>query len=66
MVDSIKEKSALSPQDEQIVAEKPQRVVRLTKDGFKMHPQPVDADPLDPLNWTSVQKHSILAIVMAL
>ena len=35
----------------------------VTKDGFRLHPQPT-SDPLDPLNWSSFQKHSILAIVM--
>lgn len=35
----------------------------ITRDGIRVHPQPT-ADPLDPLNWSSFQKHSILAIVM--
>ncbi|KAG9771071.1 hypothetical protein KCU88_g6433, partial [Aureobasidium melanogenum] len=35
----------------------------VTRDGFRIHPQPT-SDPLDPLNWTSFQKHTILAIVM--
>ncbi|KIX04437.1 uncharacterized protein Z518_05305 [Rhinocladiella mackenziei CBS 650.93] len=35
----------------------------ITRDGFRVHPQPT-SDPLDPLNWSSFQKHSILAIVM--
>lgn len=35
----------------------------VTKDGMRMHPQPT-TDPLDPLNWSGVRKHSILAIVM--
>lgn len=35
-------------------------------DGFKLFPQPVAGDPLDPLNWSFAQKHAILAIVMAL
>ncbi|KAJ9613355.1 hypothetical protein H2200_003297 [Cladophialophora chaetospira] len=35
----------------------------VTRDGFRLHPQPT-TDPLDPLNWSSFQKHSILAIVM--
>ena len=39
--------------------------VAVSKDGLKSHPQPT-ADPLDPLNWTSVRKHTILAIVMYL
>jgi hypothetical protein len=33
------------------------------RDGIRVHPQPT-ADPLDPLNWSSFQKHSILAIIM--
>ena len=37
----------------------------VTRDGFRLHPQPT-SDPLDPLNWTSFQKHTILAIVMFL
>ena len=40
-------------------------VPTLTKDGMRLHPQPT-SDPLDPLNWTTGKKHSILAIVMAL
>lgn len=40
--------------------------VQLTEDGIKLFPQPVAGDVLDPLNWTSVQKHVILAIIMAL
>jgi MFS family permease len=35
----------------------------ITKDGLRLHPQPT-SDPLDPLNWTSFQKHGILAIIM--
>jgi hypothetical protein len=34
-----------------------------TADGSKVHPQPT-TDPLDPLNWSTLQKHVILAIVM--
>lgn len=37
----------------------------VSHNGMKLHPQPT-TDPLDPLNWTFVRKHSILAIVMAL
>ena len=37
----------------------------ITKDGIALHPQPT-SDPLDPLNWSSLKKHIILAIVMAL
>jgi hypothetical protein len=38
----------------------------LSKDGFKLFPQPVIGDSLDPLNWPFVQKHIILAIVMSM
>ena len=38
----------------------------LTKDGLQLFPQPVTEDSLDPLNWTFVQKHVILCIIMAL
>jgi hypothetical protein len=37
----------------------------VTRDGFRVHPQPT-TDPLDPLNWSSFQKHTILAVVMFL
>ena len=33
------------------------------KNGIRLHPQPT-SDPLDPLNWSSFQKHGILSIVM--
>ncbi|KAI4180612.1 MAG: hypothetical protein LQ346_006953 [Caloplaca aetnensis] len=39
--------------------------IGISKDGLKVHPQPT-ADPLDPLNWSSFKKNSILAIVMYL
>ena len=39
--------------------------IAVVKDGMKLHPQPT-ADPLDPLNWSSAKKHTILAIVMYL
>lgn len=35
----------------------------VSKDGMRVHPQPT-ADPLDPLNWSSLKKHTILGIVM--
>jgi hypothetical protein len=38
----------------------------LSKDGLPLFPQPVLSDDLDPLNWSSAQKHTILAIVMSL
>ena len=37
----------------------------VTRDGVRVHPQPT-IDPLDPLNWSSVRKNSILAITMIL
>ncbi|KAI4215982.1 MAG: hypothetical protein LQ351_001478 [Letrouitia transgressa] len=37
----------------------------ILKDGMRLHPQPT-SDPLDPLNWSSLKKHTILAIVMFL
>ncbi|OJI95949.1 hypothetical protein ASPVEDRAFT_145481 [Aspergillus versicolor CBS 583.65] len=33
------------------------------RNGIRVHPQPT-ADPLDPLNWSRLQKHTILGIVM--
>ncbi|KAK7991422.1 Major facilitator superfamily transporter [Apiospora saccharicola] len=41
-------------------------VVFVGEDGFKLFPQPVRGDKLDPLNWSFAQKHVILAIIMAL
>jgi MFS family permease len=38
----------------------------LSKHGLPLFPQPVLSDPLDPLTWPALQKHAILAIVMAL
>lgn len=37
----------------------------VSKDGVVLHPQPT-ADALDPLNWSTWKKISILAIVMYL
>lgn len=37
--------------------------IGVSKDGLKLHPQPT-TDPLDPLNWSWMKKHTILAIVM--
>ena len=34
-----------------------------SSDGMGKFPQPT-TDPLDPLNWSSIRKHSILAIAM--
>ncbi|RMZ81297.1 hypothetical protein DV737_g2573, partial [Chaetothyriales sp. CBS 132003] len=50
--------------DSSIVVPPPPTTERvITRDGFRVHPQPT-SDPLDPLNWSNIQKHSILAIVM--
>lgn len=35
-------------------------------EGLPVSPQPVLRDSMDPLNWSGFQKHTILAIVMAL
>jgi len=40
--------------------------ILLDSNGFKLFPQPVLGDDLDPLNWTTFRKHTILAIVMSL
>lgn len=40
--------------------------VFLSKDGFKLFPQPVQGDDRDPLNWSFFQKHIILTVIMAL
>lgn len=37
--------------------------IGISNDGLEVHPHPT-ADPLDPLNWSSFKKNSILAIVM--
>jgi hypothetical protein len=35
----------------------------LEQNGIKIYPQPT-SDPLDPLNWSRLEKHTILGIVM--
>ncbi|KAL2828827.1 major facilitator superfamily domain-containing protein, partial [Aspergillus pseudoustus] len=47
------------------VHEKPPaiNVEPVEQDGVRVHPQPT-ADPLDPLNWSRLQKNTILGIVM--
>jgi len=42
------------------------RELATSKDGFKLFPQPIIGDELDPLNWSFVQKHTILSTIMAL
>lgn len=38
----------------------------VNRDGFNLFPQPIIGDEFDPLNWSFIQKHTILSIVMAL
>jgi hypothetical protein len=47
------------------VQEKPPgiNVDPVEQDGIRVHPQPT-SDPLDPLNWSRLQKNGILGIVM--
>jgi len=58
--------SELAPESHNGGQEKP---VKATDDagvvhnGMRVHPQPT-SDPLDPLNWSSIRKHSILGIVL--
>lgn len=52
--------------EKDVVAEEgPSAGLALSKDGLIVHPQPT-ADPLDPLNWSSLKKNTILGIVMYL
>ncbi|KAL0942734.1 major facilitator superfamily transporter [Colletotrichum truncatum] len=68
MADSImeKEKNITPSSSEEHGLGNTTQEVTLTKDGFSVHPQPIQDDPLDPLNWSPFQKNVILAIVMAL
>ncbi|TDZ27334.1 Abhydrolase domain-containing protein ACTT2-2 [Colletotrichum spinosum] len=68
MADSITEKEKHLPPSSSGEHDlgKTTQEVTLTQDGFSVHPQPVHGDALDPLNWSTFQKHTILAIVMAL
>jgi hypothetical protein len=64
-----KESKVLEPVEGQADGGEPGQItaeVLLDPNGFKLFPQPVRGDDLDPLNWTSFQKHVILSIVMAL
>ncbi|KAL8731708.1 MAG: hypothetical protein Q9181_004207 [Wetmoreana brouardii] len=73
MATAIEEKENGSPMTRDNFDEKPSTGwetgkvddVGVSKDGMRVHPQPT-ADPLDPLNWSSFRKHTILAIVMYL
>lgn len=61
------EQSASASSDQMpVTIEKGTQVVcdaAVNKNGIRLHPQPT-SDPLDPLNWSSLQKHAILSIVM--
>ncbi|OGM48759.1 MFS transporter [Aspergillus bombycis] len=62
-----KEDVSLGPMDTDIVHGDEKRPPfpseSVERDGVRLHPPPT-SDPLDPLNWSRVQKHSILGIVM--
>lgn len=61
---SLREKKVAVPTSVGIIGENNTSFeVEVTKDGIKLHPQPT-SDPLDPLNWSSLWKHTILGIVM--
>ncbi|KAJ9386885.1 hypothetical protein DTO063F5_3543 [Paecilomyces variotii] len=60
---SVKEGNVSIPTDTTLMGDSHVNKPQVTKDGFKLHPQPT-ADPLDPLNWSSMRKHTILGIVM--
>ncbi|RWR00111.1 putative MFS transporter [Paecilomyces variotii] len=60
---SVKEGNVSIPTNTTLVGNSHVNKPQVTKDGVKLHPQPT-ADPLDPLNWSSMRKHTILGIVM--
>lgn len=60
---SVKEGNVSIPTNTTLMGDSHVNKPQVTKDGFKLHPQPT-ADPLDPLNWSSMRKHTILGIVM--
>lgn len=57
---SIEKKSESADIEAEIAAA---RDAGLSRDATVLHPQPT-GDRLDPLNWSSLEKHVILAIVM--
>ncbi|KAJ0425378.1 major facilitator superfamily domain-containing protein [Aspergillus carlsbadensis] len=60
------EKSEKKPEImDNIVQEKPPgiNIDPVEQDGVRVHPQPT-SDPLDPLNWSKLQKNGILGIVI--
>ncbi len=72
-INSRKERGGIRPDDgSPFCADNKERFIvqdaeyrNVFKDGVKLHPQPT-ADPLDPLNWSSFRKNTILATVMYL
>ncbi|KAF2451855.1 MFS general substrate transporter [Karstenula rhodostoma CBS 690.94] len=50
----------------QVPADSAHGEIILSQGGIVLHPQAVQDDALDPLNWSTFQKHTLLAIVMAL
>lgn len=59
-----KEKSTMNAPTDIVAAERYDDVHDIVQqDGIKVHPQPT-SDPLDPLNWSRLQKNGILGIVM--
>lgn len=60
---SVKEGDVSIPTNTTLVGNSHVNKPQVTKDGVKLHPQPT-GDPLDPLNWSSMRKHTILGIVM--
>ncbi|KAL2414177.1 hypothetical protein ABEF95_002271 [Exophiala dermatitidis] len=57
-----KEPTDFAAAKETDASNQPRRAV-VTRNGFRVHPQPT-SDPLDPLNWTILQKHCIVVVVM--
>lgn len=71
MADSNRKRDAesLDPSDEKIFQDPMSGVISeiaIGDDGFRVFPQPITSDKLDPLNWSFKQKHTILSIVMSL
>ena len=58
------EKAEVRDEKAQDITEKGETIgSEWSHEGLELHPKPT-SDPLDPLNWSSFKKHSILAIVM--
>lgn len=64
--EKVEQKTDANPLQDVIQAEQGTQVqynMTTNRDGAGQHPQPT-TDPLDPLNWSSFRKHTILGIVM--